>query len=206
MDSQPGLASKRITLSWYPGRPAPPRPSANLPATGATGARAGNQVGYWGRIDTQGDFEEGSGFLAPGSPSRWPGRVLLQTVRRTLPLALAALVGAVTALAWQSHLQGAGKLAPVRAAAPAAANVTPARAPSSSPPEPLPAAHPQALPAPPAARPATQPLLGAPTVVAPARPSASPPRPAKARTRPATQRPAGAAAADPDAILQPTFM
>jgi hypothetical protein len=166
----------------------------------------GTNVGYWGRVTTQGDFEEGSGFLAPLSPSGFPWRLLFLTVQRILPLGLAALVGAVTALAWQSYMTG-----PAKGAAPRPAAVIPAQhgakaVGTAGATEPAVAGLPSdsriapTLPAPAAARPASPPLLGSAPAPSPACPSAVVTGSASARPsagaidpRPATSTPRPAA-------------
>jgi hypothetical protein len=119
--------SSRITRSWYPGGRARTRrtPAAQAAETRSRGTRGlGTDVGYWGRVDSEGEFDENAGFLAP-LPRFWLSwRSWLSAVRRLLPLCAAALVGAVTALAWQSFL-----LRPLPS--PAAQPVLPAPAASS---------------------------------------------------------------------------
>jgi len=170
MDSQPGIsreASKRITRSWYPGgraRRTTDSETAATPSRDTSGL--GTEVGYWGRVDTDGEFEEGSGFLAPFAHAWFPWRWLLSIVRRVLPLSVAALVGAVTALAWQSFMirpapsPAARPTLPVPAAQTAPA-MGPTNAPESAPASPLPIpAGTSSRAAPATARPAPQPLLG----------------------------------------------
>ncbi len=240
MDSQRSIGNepgKRITRSWYPGSRGRARrstgASAAAPPSHGTSA-LGTEVGYWGRVDSRGDFEEGSGFLAPFE-SRLPWRWLLYAVRRLLPLTVAALVGAVTALAWQSFL-----LQPTRAPAAGPALPGPAAPPS-------PAAHatratenaPAALPRPPAPAPApaavpadhgAQPAVATPSVPLLGRPPSASTRARFAgekddrRTTPASPRPVvekananrtvrargsatpRGASPDPDAILRPSFL
>jgi hypothetical protein len=211
MDTRAGIGgtpSDRKTRSWYPGGQAPTRRSTARAAAAWPGRSVGPgaNVGYWGRVNTQGDFEEGTGFLTPLSPSRFPWRLLFRTVQRILPLGLAALVGAVTALAWQSHMTG-----PAKGAAPRPASVIPAEhgarsvgtaGATESGTTDLPSVYRQAptLPTPAAARPAPLLLLGSAPAPSPARPSAVVTGSASARPsasaidpRPATSTPRPAA-------------
>ena len=206
MDSQRRIGrgpSNRITRSWYPSGRARTCRGAGV-ETEVTRSRGtsglGTDVGYWGRVDSGGDFEEGSGFLEPHSRFSW--RPVVSAVRRIVPLCAAALVGAVTALAWQSFL--------VR-------------------PTPPPVAQPTLLATPASARPAPQPLLGSPPPVpaSQASPKAEQPRsaprsdrqapPARPRSpavkvpkarvsRPAAVPGRPAQSPDPDAILRPAFL
>lgn len=110
MDSQGGIGggpSRRITRSWYPGGKACTRRTTGIEAAASCSRGTswlGTNVGYWGRVDTQGEFKASLGFLEPMHPSRFPWRSLCFAIRRILPLSVAALVGAVTALAWQSFV------------------------------------------------------------------------------------------------------
>ena len=241
MDSQPGIGggpSKRITRSWYPGgqacNPRTTRLEATAPSSGGTSG-PGTDVGYWGRVDSQGTFEENSGFLAPSYPSRFPWRSLFAAVGRILPLGAAALVGAVTALAWQSYLvrpaqtpagrpalsvpatQGGATVRTTNAAEIPAIVLPPVRGSAPA----------LAVPAP--AQPARQALLGSPPPPPASRalseversPSARPSDrhafPGKPRASAVKVNPVRAArtavtptrrdqASDPDAILRPTFL
>jgi hypothetical protein len=211
MDSQPGIGggpNKRITRSWYPGGQACTNRTTKLEAatpcsSGTSGL--GADVGYWGRVNTQGEFEEDSGFPEPSHASRFPWRSLFVAIRRILPLSAAALVGAVTALAWQSFVfrpaqPPAGRptlpVPAAQAAAPARTSTATERPPADPPPvrESAPA-----LAVPARARPAPQMLLGRPRT-----PSAkvNPVRVTRPVVAPAHRGPSG----DPDAILAPTFL
>lgn len=221
MDSQLGIGdgpNKRITLRWYPGGQACTRRAIGLTAatpcsSGTSGL--GRDVGYWGRVNTRGEFEENSGFLQPFHTSRFPWHSLLLAVWRILPFAAAALVGAVTALAWQSFLV---RPAPPPASRPtlsasAAQVVAPARVPNEaqSPPAHLSPVRLNAgslagsvnagsltggsAPA----RPTPQVLLRKPRAPAAKVSPVRTPRPA---VTPAHRGPA----IDPDAVLPPTFL
>jgi hypothetical protein len=241
MDSQPGIGggpNKRITRSWYPGGQASTRrttrPEAAAPSSNGTSG-LGADVGYWGRVDSQGEFKENSGFLEPSHPSRFPWRSLFVAVRRILPLSAAALVGAVTALAWQSFLvrpaqTPAGRPIPPVPAAQGVAAVRTTNATERPPADLSPvrgSAPAPAIPAP--ARPVQPPLLGSapPLPESPSSseversPSARPinrpallgrPRSPAVKVNPVraarpTVTPAHRGqASDPDAILRPTFM
>ena len=92
MDSQRRLGrgpSNRITRSWYPGGRAGSRRSREGEALlsrsrGTSGL--GTDVGYWGRVDSQGDFEEGTGFLVPfRSPGRaWRSLVAVKMIMKSV--------------------------------------------------------------------------------------------------------------------------
>jgi len=210
MDSQPGTGdepNKRITRSWYPSGQACARRATGLTAAtpclhGSSGP--GNHAGYWGRVNTRGEFEEDSGFLAPFHPSFFPWRSLFLAVRRILPLSAAALVGAVTALAWQSFLVRPPQppAGPRTLSVPAAHALAPVRTSKEAqrPPADLPPARTSigalAIPAP--ARPAVQALLGKPPApAAKVKPLRAP--------RPAVTPAHRGQVIDPDAVLQPSF-
>ena len=240
MDSQPGIGggpNKRITLSWYPGGQDCTRRTTKpeVPASCSSGISGlGTDVGYWGRVNSQGEFEESSGFLAPLRPSRLPWRALFVAVRRILPLSAAAFVGAVTALAWQSYMvrppqipagrptlpvpaaQGVAPvrtasamespdLSPIRGSAPALAAPSPAR--------PAQQALPGSAPALPASRatseverlPSARPMVRQALLGKTRAPPAVKANPVRA-ARPALTPAYRGLPSDPDAILQPTFM
>jgi hypothetical protein len=205
MDSRSGIGgmpSKRITRSWYPGGRECPR----SPTSRGT-SNLGTDVGYWGRVDSRGEFEDDSGFLEPTTPSRIPWRPLFVAVRRIVPLVVAALVGAVTALAWQSFVIRPAPVVSPALAVPAAQSVVPAQAiPAPAPAVPVPAP-PTLLGSAPASSSAVErspsavandhpPLLGKPRTAA-----------VKVdRVRAAKRAVPRAQDSDPDAILQPTLM
>ncbi len=210
MDSKPGKGggpSKRITRSWYPGGQACTSRTAGLEAAapcsnGTSGL--GTDVGYWGRVDSQGEFEENSGFSKTFHPSRFPWRSLFVTVQRILPLSAAALVGAVTALAWQSFVFRPAQTFSGRPTLPVPAAQCATAVRSVNPTERLPADLPlvrgsaPALAVPGPARTAQQALLGRPRSPAV---KVSPVRAAKPAVTPAHR----GQMIDPDGVLPPTF-
>jgi hypothetical protein len=241
MDSQSGSGggpSKRITRSWYPGGQACTRRTTGLQVAAPCSSRTsglGTDVGYWGRVDSRGEFEENSGFLETFHPHRFPWRSLLAAVRRILPLGAAALVGAVTALAWQSFVfrparTSAGQPTLTVPAAQGVAAVPTSNA-SERPSAELPlvprSAPALALPGP--ARPAQQALLGAAPPLPASRASSEVGRSPSARpidhqvllgrprspavkvnpvraARPAVTRSNRGPMSDPDGVLPPSFI
>ena len=211
-----GEPSRRKTRSWHPGsqdrasrRPAPK--SRSKQANGRSGF--GTDAHYWGRINTQGEFEQASNFPAPPYKFHFPWSALFATIRRILPLAAAAFVGAATALAWQSFLVGPTRVsadvpivrssAPVPAPVPAPAPPVPAQpvhqallgaAPSPSQPPELPEAERSQ-----AVRPVgLRALLTRPrSPVVPVQKNRAP--------KPAVSTAHKWQAGDPDAVLQPSF-
>ena len=177
MDSQRRIGrgpSNRITRSWYPGGRARTYRGTGVEAevTRSRGTSGlGTDVGYWGRVDSQGEFDEDAGFLEPHSGFPW--RPVVSAVRRIVPLCAAALVGAVTALAWQSFL--------VR-------------------PTPPPVAQPALLATPTSARPAPQALLGSPP---PRPASRASPEAEQPRSAPRIDRQAPPAQPRPPAVKVP---
>lgn len=207
MDSQRRTgrgSSNRITRSWYPGdHPRSRRGSAGedqaARSRGTSGL--GTHVGQRGRLDSQGELDAGAGFLEPQSPFRW--RPVIWAVRRLLPLCAAALVGAVTALAWQSFLV---RPLPPPATAPALPAPTPAAQQAPQPfllgsPPPLPASEisPAVEPPRPPRRSGHQAPAARPRAPSVKLPAAPPARPPAIGGRPARSP-------DPDAILRPAFL
>ena len=196
MDSHPeigGEPSKRKTRSWHPAsqdratRETTPR-SRPKDSNGRSGL--GTEARYWGRVNTLGEFEQASSFPAPPYQFRFPWRLLFATLRRILPLAASAFVGAVTALAWQSFLIGpttnpGGRLIPP---IPAARSMTavPLKMAVERPPADMPIIHESARPpvAPATALPVVQGGLGA-------APSLSTTQAPSASERPQAGRPSG---------------
>lgn len=162
--------------------------------TGASKSGFPAEARYWGRVNTQGDFEEAASFPA----SRWAGlgAALARAVRRLAPLAVPAFVGALTAaglLLGTRVFLGWGPLrtvplAPGHGASPAVhpAPVGPAAEDPLRQPAPMPSAAPAAVVAP---SPAAAPSAGASPVPA----AVSPPgpvlrEPAGAPVAPTTRR------------------
>jgi len=183
-------------------------PSVRRSPSGATKSQFPAEARYWGRVNSQGEFEEAPGFPAPRFQLPW--RAIGRAFRGLLPHMSSAVVGALSALAFQAVL--ARPQAPATQPAPTIiVNPTPVVAPPA-------AVAPVAAPPAPAAPAVAAPAPAAAVVEEPApvvRPRAAAPRPARlprplpirntvAPVRP-TEKPTSLPASDPDAILEPSF-
>jgi hypothetical protein len=235
MVSHPDIADearKRKTQSWYPGgrvRPGRATPRGAHAAYSIERTGFASQADFWAPSDTADDFEDDPGL----GRALHPGRALLATLRRVLPLAVAAFVGAVTALAWQSFLAAPAKVpaaqpamsvaaAPrdiafprpvntadkpavaVQVAAPAPAAPTPVRPVQQLSPGPAPAPA-TASAAAALARPPSPRPLGLRALLDKPRSPAAHPNTSRA-PRPAALPARKSQSGDPDAVLMPAFM
>jgi hypothetical protein len=184
-------------------------PSGRRSPSGATKSQFPAEARYWGRVNSQGDFEEAPGFPAPRF--QFPWRALGRALRGLVPNLSSALIGALSALAFQAILaQPTGTAtqpaptiivnpAPVVAApavtAPAQVALAPAPVAVVPKPEPV-------VEVAPAITPAPRPRAAAPRVVRPSRPL-----PIRNTVAPvhAAPKPASVRQTDPDAILEPSF-
>jgi hypothetical protein len=101
VDSQPDIG--KITRRWYPGVETfarPPTGQQEVAASKPGTLPGGTDAGHWESPQAQGEGDADS--LESFGQSRVPWLTLPVTVQRILPVGMAALVGALTALAWQS--------------------------------------------------------------------------------------------------------
>ncbi len=188
--------NNKSSRSWRGESPERGRnPSNRRSPSGATKSNFPAEARYWGRINSQGDFEEAPGFPAPRF--QFPWRTLGRGLRGVVPHFSSALVGALSALAFQAIL-----------ARPPGTVTQPAPTIIVNP-SPVVAAVP--VPAPTVAVPEAR-LEPVAVVAPPAVPRAATPRlRASPRPRPirdtnvSVPRPSSVRQSDPDAILEPSF-
>ncbi len=196
----PESPDRRTKTRSYSGRARSRQEASTSKGTGKS--RFPAVAGYWGRVNSGGDFE--SAAASAVFPARPPRRLPVAGLKWLLPYLGSALVGALTALAVSGVRTAA---APPAATVPAVATTpriaAPAAVPAASPAVATPSP-PIAVPLPASLAPSGAASTSEPTV-APQRPRARPASvPSRRRPPPSPAAPVRAVPLD-DGVLEPSF-